>query len=70
MSAPYEGSGVVYIYFGQERDSSGSVVNPEYAQVRSNGVGVAIVSQCIDWWVWLNLTSILHKCDNSACLLQ
>ena len=33
VSAPYEGSGVVYIYYGQERDSNGSIVDTQYKQV-------------------------------------
>ncbi len=33
MSAPYEGSGAVYVYYGQERDSDGSIADPQYAQV-------------------------------------
>ena len=33
ISAPYEGSGVVYIYHGQEMDSSGSIIDTSYKQV-------------------------------------
>ncbi len=33
VSAPFEGSGVVYVYYGQEADSTGSIVNKQYAQV-------------------------------------
>ena len=33
ISAPFEGSGVIYIYHGQERDSNGSIINTSYKQV-------------------------------------
>ena len=34
VSAPYEGSGVVYIYHGQEMVVNGTIVNTQYQQVR------------------------------------
>ena len=34
VSAPYEGSGVVYIYHGQQMDVNGTIVNTQYQQVR------------------------------------
>ncbi|XP_003383673.2 PREDICTED: integrin alpha-V-like [Amphimedon queenslandica] len=40
VSAPYEGNGFVYIYYGQEMDESGSIVNTTYQQ-RINGSAVA-----------------------------
>ena len=33
VSAPYEGSGFVYIFYGQEMDQAGSIVNTTYQQV-------------------------------------
>ena len=33
VSAPYEGSGVVYIYNGHSMGSDGSIISKEYQQV-------------------------------------
>ena len=33
VSAPFEGNGFVYIYYGQEMDETGSIVNTTYQQV-------------------------------------
>ena len=33
VSAPFEGSGVVYIYHGQQMDEQGSIINTTIQQV-------------------------------------
>ena len=38
VSAPFEGSGVVYIYHGQQMDEQGSIINTTIQQVYYNSV--------------------------------